>query len=102
MLMMRARGAAFPRRLTRRDRQRVLLLLPGLLVLVLVAAVLVVRRFDGLYGQDAFAYYHYAVGPLRQSLLALRLVPLPEFYWPPGFPAVVAVASLALGASPLA
>ncbi|HEY0583510.1 MAG TPA: glycosyltransferase family 39 protein [Chloroflexota bacterium] len=102
MLTRATRGTASTSQPIQQRQQRVLLLLPGLVVLLPVAALLVVRRFDGLYGQDAFAYYDYAVGPLRQSLLALRVVPPPEFYWPPGFPALVAMASLALGATPLA
>jgi 4-amino-4-deoxy-L-arabinose transferase-like glycosyltransferase len=57
-------------------------------------------RFDGLYGQDPFAYYDYATGPLRQSLL--HLVPPPPFFWPPGYPLLVVLTSLAVGATPLA
>jgi hypothetical protein len=100
MVTWTARATALPR--PQLHRHRLLLLLPGLVVLLPVAALVLIRRFDGLYGQDAFAYYDYAVGPLRQSLLALRVVPPPEFYWPPGFPALVAIVSLALGTTPLA
>ncbi|MCB0205300.1 MAG: P1 family peptidase [Anaerolineae bacterium] len=57
-------------------------------------------RFDGLYGQDPFAYYDYAVGPLRAALQALQLPP--PFTWPPGYPILVALASFVLGVTPRA
>lgn len=75
-----------------------ILLLPLLLVLPVIV-LLHNYQFDGLYGQDAYAYYRYATGPLRDSLLALR--PPPPFYWPPGYPILVALLSLLLGVSPL-
>ena len=66
-------------------------------MVVLLGALLVTRThaFDGLYGQDAFAYVDYALGPLREALLAGRS--LPDFPLPPGYPLLVAVASLATG-----
>lgn len=73
-----------------------LLLLPLLLALP-VTAVVVLNGFDGLYGQDAYAYYRYATGPLRESLLELR--PPPPFFWPPGYPLLVTLLSLPLGVS---
>ncbi len=69
-------------------------------VLVPTALLALAGRFDGLYGQDPFAYYDYAVGPLRQSLL--RLEPPPPFFWPPGYPFLVALVSLIVGETPLA
>ena len=72
----------------------------SLLVLVPVGLIILLERYDGLYGQDPFAYFDYATGPVRESLLRLR--PLPPFYWPPGYPIVVALVSLVLGTSPLA
>jgi 4-amino-4-deoxy-L-arabinose transferase-like glycosyltransferase len=60
------------------------------------------RRFDGLYGQDAYAYFDYAMGSLRQSILHLHLTPLEPFFWPPGYPLLVALVSLAVGPLPLA
>ncbi|HSM58087.1 MAG TPA: phospholipid carrier-dependent glycosyltransferase, partial [Candidatus Sulfomarinibacteraceae bacterium] len=56
--------------------------------------------FDGLYGQDAFAYFDYAVGPLRRALPAGEWPP--PFFWPPGYPLLVALASLVLGPVPAA
>jgi 4-amino-4-deoxy-L-arabinose transferase-like glycosyltransferase len=44
--------------------------------------------FDGLYGQDAFAYFHYARA-LWPWLL--RGEPLPVYYWPAGYPLLVAL-----------
>lgn len=66
----------------------------ALLALPCLLAILV-GGFDGLYGQDAYAYLAYSVGPLRESLL--RLQPPPPFYWPPGYPLAVAFVSLVLG-----
>jgi 4-amino-4-deoxy-L-arabinose transferase-like glycosyltransferase len=71
----------------------------ALAVAVPAAAILLVTRFDGLYGQDPFAYYDYAVGPLRDQIL--RLASPPPFAWPPGYPLLIAVLSLALGTAPL-
>jgi hypothetical protein len=75
-------------------------LAPALLLLAPVAALVLAGRFDGLYGQDPYAYYDYAMGPARQSLLSLR--PLPPFFWPPGYPLLVALLSLLLGPGPIA
>ena len=75
-------------------------LLLSLLLALPVTALVVLNGFDGLYGQDAYAYYHYATGPLRESLLALR--PPPPFFWPPGYPLLVALLSLPLGVTPAA
>ena len=56
--------------------------------------------FDGLYGQDAFAYHDYSVGPMREALGQLR--PPPPFHWPPGYPVLAALATLLFGPTPLA
>jgi hypothetical protein len=76
-----------------------LLLLP-LAVILPTAALAAGGSFDGLYGQDAYAYFDYASGPLRRALLALS--PPPPFFWPPGYPLLVALLSLPLGPIPLA
>src|ERR671935_200217 len=58
---------------------------------VAVAAALAARLawpFDGLYGQDAFAYFRYARA-LWPWLL--RGEPLPIYYWPAGYPLLVAL-----------
>lgn len=76
----------------------VLCLLLGLPIVFVGLAVL--PRFDGLYGQDPYAYFDYATGPLRQALLQLQ--PPPPFAWPPGYPLLVALASFALDVTPRA
>lgn len=73
------------------------LLLPTIL---LSLWVVIGWGFNGLYGQDAYTYYGYAVGPLRAFLLSGRQ--LTPMTWPLGYPLLVALASLVLGASPAA
>ncbi len=65
----------------------------GLPLMVLCPTVILVtiHRFDGLYGQDSYAYWNYALGLLRDSLRLLG--PLPHFFWPPGYPLLVALLS---------
>lgn len=70
------------------------------LLLCLPVAIAWWHGFDGLYGQDAYAYFGYAVGPLREAMLALE--GLPPFYWPPGYPLMVSLVSLVVGPRPLA
>lgn len=51
--------------------------------------------FDGLYGQDSYAYLHYA----EQMYTALSKIQLPPpFWWPMGYPALLSLAFLLLGA----
>jgi 4-amino-4-deoxy-L-arabinose transferase-like glycosyltransferase len=73
----------------------------GIFVLALVVRVLALRLlpFDGLYGQDAYAYYDYAVA-LRTALLQGQGAP--PFFWPIGFPLHAAGSMLLLGVQPLA
>ena len=68
------------------------------LALVLRAASLVAYPFDGLYGQDPYAYYAYAVGPLTEALRHGQ--PFPAFFWPPGYPLLVVLAALLAGPAP--
>ena len=82
------------------NRLRWLFLLPPVLLAVAALVVLALTGFDGLYGQDSFAYFHYATGPLRQGLLHLQ--PPPAFFWPPGYPLLVALTSAIVGINPLA
>ena len=68
--------------------RRAALLIAG----VALAAALAARLawpFDGLYGQDAFAYFRYARA-LWPWLL--RGEPPPIYYWPAGYPLLVALA----------
>jgi 4-amino-4-deoxy-L-arabinose transferase-like glycosyltransferase len=75
-------------------------------LLVLLAASLAVRGvarlltgFDGLYGQDAYAYLDYTA-TLRAALLAFQAPP--PFFWPIGYPLLVVVAGVPVGSGPLA
>ena len=70
-----------------------------LLSLGLRALMLALFPFDGLYGQDAYAYFDYArqiVGILSGGQLS------GPFYWPLGYPALVALPMAIIGAAPLA
>lgn len=74
------------------------LLLPGLVftaALVVRMAVVAFWNFDGLYGQDAFAYYEQA------TAIADRLVngwsALPAFFWPHGYPFLSALTMVVFG-----
>lgn len=66
----------------------------------LVLAAAIPPRFDGLYGQDAYAYYNYAVGALRDFLVQGE--PFPAFFWPPGYPLLVTLVSFVVGRTPVA
>jgi len=73
----------------------------GLLALLVAVPAVVIARlhgFDGLYGQDAFAYADYGLGPLRSALLAGHAPP--GFPLPPGYPLLVSLASFIVGPSP--
>jgi hypothetical protein len=70
------------------------LLLP-LPTVLLASWVIIAWKFNGLYGQDPFAYYDYGVGPLRRSVLVGA--PLPALFWPLGYPILITVSSLVLG-----
>src|SRR5216684_5125735 len=75
-------------------------LLLALLLAVPAAGLTVSRGFDGLYGQDAYAYFDSATESVRRSIL--HVAPLDAFFWPPGYPLLVALASLVVGPSALA
>ncbi len=83
-------------RLFRRDATWALALFG--LALVTRAHTLVAYPFDGLYGQDPFAYYDYAVGPLRTALASGQ--PWPPTFWPPGYPLLIVAAGLVAGSAP--
>lgn len=77
----------------------------GWAFLVALAALLVagstrlVYPFDGLFGQDAFAYFRFAraIGPHL-----LHAAPLPDLFWPRGYPIAVAVLLPLAGGGPVA
>jgi hypothetical protein len=72
-------------------------LLLALPTLALSLVVMVGWKFNGLYGQDPFAYFDYGTGPLRRSLL--DGAPMATMFWPLGYPLLVTLASFAFGAS---
>ena len=61
----------------------VVLFLFSLLVRLTAVAL---TNFDGLYGQDSFAYYNYATD-LQQALAAAQWPP--AFFWPIGYPLLI-------------
>ncbi len=76
--------------------------LPLLLFLLALAfrlALISLAGFDGLYGQDAFAYYQVSLD-LRQALAGGQIPP--PFYWPLGYPALLVLVSLIVGKVPAA
>ena len=73
----------------------------GLASLTPALAVVLSTGFDGLYGQDPYGYYDYAMGPLRHSLISGAWPP-PPLLWPPGYPFLTVLASFLVGPSPLA
>ncbi len=83
------------------DRRSVVWQISGLFAAALVArfGMLIIHPFDGLYGQDAFAYYDYSIA-LRQAL-ALGYS-LPPFFWPIGFPLHLVLAFSVVGVQPIA
>lgn len=83
-----------------RWREPGLLLGLALLLLLPTGWLVLTSGFSGLYGQDAYAYFDYATGPLRESLRAGR--PYPPFQWTPGYPLLVALLSFVLGVVPAA
>ncbi len=86
---------ARPRDAKRTPPFAILALALGLVVLVPVLALVIVHGFDGLYGQDAFGYTDYSLGPLTEALRNLQ--PPPPFFWTPGYPLLVALTALATG-----
>jgi len=81
------------------------ILVPTVAVLVALAARLLAAsslRFDGLYGQDAFAYYYHGVALWRDHSLLYHWpwlsAPI-RLFWPYGEPAQLALAFTVSGAA---
>ena len=72
----------------------------GLFLALAAGAIARSRTFDGLYGQDAYAYFDYGAASVQGSLQ--HLSPLEPFFWPPGYPLLVALMSFVVGPVPLA
>jgi len=62
--------------------------------------VIAVWGFDGLYGQDAFAYFDQSVAIADR--LKTGCPPMPGFFWPNGYPILGALALLVTGGAPTA
>jgi hypothetical protein len=78
-------------------RRSSLWLVPFVVALGVAAVTRVCVPFDGLYGQDAFAYFRYA------RALWPHIVggaPLPDLYWPIGYPVTVALLLPLTGGGP--
>jgi 4-amino-4-deoxy-L-arabinose transferase-like glycosyltransferase len=82
-----------------RSRWLIPLLLFGLALLIRLAYLLA-WRFDGLYGQDAYAYLNQALA-IRANIPRGQLPPS-DFFWPNGYPAVAALLMLGVGNNALA
>ena len=78
-------------------RRLSLWLVPFAVALGVAGATRLCFPFDGLYGQDAFAYFRYAqaLGPHL-----FRGAPLPDLYWPIGYPVTVALLLPLTGGGP--
>ena len=68
--------------------------------LLIRLAAIWIWRFDGLYGQDAFAYYQQALAIAERA--PQGLLPPTDFFWPNGYPLLAALFMGLLGRSELA
>jgi len=77
-------------------------LLPFVLIFVVALFarlfLILTGAFDGLYGQDAYAYYGFALD-LRQALSHGQMPP--PFFWSLGYPALLAAGTALFGSSAL-
>jgi hypothetical protein len=81
--------------LRRIDTSLLLLLFAGGILLRII--LLAPTGFDGLYGQDAYAYYDFA-GELRAAISQGRAPG--DFFWPLGYPALLAATQTVFGTQP--
>jgi len=72
---------------------------PFALALLIAAVTRLAAPFDGLFGQDAFAYFRFARAIAPHLLHG---APLPDLYWPRGYPAAVAALLPLAGGGPFA
>lgn len=77
-------------------RDAVIALALGLLALALRLLFAARSPFDGLYGQDAYAYFDHAQA-IRAALT--NGAALPPFFWPIGYPGLLAAVFAVFGAS---
>jgi hypothetical protein len=69
------------------------------LALLIAAVTRLVSPFDGLYGQDVFAYFQFARAIWPHLVHG---TPLPDLFWPRGYPIAVAVLLPLAGGGPFA
>jgi hypothetical protein len=81
-----------------RPRAALALILLFVVSLALRIYPVLALHFDGLYGQDPFAYYSYGQ-QLRATVAHAQ--PLGLFYWPLGYPVLVALSFVFTGEQPL-
>ncbi|HEY6475927.1 MAG TPA: glycosyltransferase family 39 protein [Polyangia bacterium] len=72
---------------------------PFLAALLIAAVARLLYPFDGLFGQDAFAYFRFARAIWPHLLHG---APLPQLFWPRGYPIVVAALLPLTGGGPFA
>jgi 4-amino-4-deoxy-L-arabinose transferase-like glycosyltransferase len=67
------------------------------LALAMRSLIVIITQFDGLYGQDGFAYFECA-----QQFAGMRYLqnPCSDFYWPLGYPALAALFMLGTHGTP--
>jgi hypothetical protein len=80
-----------------RMRGQALWLLPFAVALGVAGATRLCFPFDGLYGQDGFAYFNYARALWPHLSTG---APLPDLYWPIGYPVTVALVLPLTGGGP--
>lgn len=71
-----------------------------IIALVIRLAAIIFWHFDGLYGQDPFAYFQQALAITDN--LPKGLPPPNDFFWPNGYPLLIAFFTLIVGRVPLA
>lgn len=70
------------------------------LAFILRLGIIIWWQFDGLYGQDAYAYWQQAAA-IVANLPRGQLPPV-DFFWPNGYPVLVALVMLLVGRTALA
>ncbi len=86
--------------MTKLSRQKYLPLALFALALIVRLFFVFAYSFDGLYGQDAFAYFNQAVG-IAENIPRGHLPPL-TFFWPNGYPFLAAMFMWGMGKTEIA
>ena len=71
-----------------------------LIALTIRLAAILFWQFDGLYGQDSYAYFQQAFAIVDN--IPKGLPPPKDFFWPNGYPLLIAIFMLIVGKVPLA